>query len=157
MSCTASSCTDLEDAHFWIGPKKFEMHVFARFLINEYLRYIFLINKYLRCMFLHVFCTFLYLRYKDTFYKVLTFNSTDFFIITLLTLWYMILSCRSFSIPLKTSISRHYCNFQKIHKRSSWQINLNFLEPGFYGWSNYVLMYWTWKCWRKLISFLYQS
>ena len=65
---------------FELGPKIFEMHVFARFctflhvfLTNEYLKCTFLMNEYLRCMFLHVFarfCTFFarclvheYLRY----------------------------------------------------------------------------------------------
>ena len=47
-SCTASSCKDLRDARFWIRSKKIWngrsctfFHIFARFLINEYLRYTF--------------------------------------------------------------------------------------------------------------------
>ena len=38
----------------------------------------FLVSKYLRCTFLHVFAHCMYLRYTNTCYKVLTFNSTDF-------------------------------------------------------------------------------
>ena len=41
---------------FELGPKLFEMHVFARFfLINQYLRCTFLMNEYLRYTFLHGF------------------------------------------------------------------------------------------------------
>ena len=59
---TASSCTDLAGARFWIGSKNIWDARFCTFLhvflINEYLRCTFLMNEYLRCTFLHVFCTF---------------------------------------------------------------------------------------------------
>ena len=140
FSCTASSCRDLEDARFWIGSKKLEMHVFgtflhvsalfctffARFLVNEYLRYTFwwisTWDAHL-CTFLHIFvhyCMLLYLRYTHTSYKVLTFNSTGFYSWTLyyipLTLWYTILSCMSFSILQKTCITRPYCRGEGMPK-----------------------------------------
>ena len=53
---------------FELGPKIFEMHVFARFLpffdkwaleMHVFARFCtFLMNEYFRCTFLHVFCTF---------------------------------------------------------------------------------------------------
>jgi hypothetical protein len=59
---TASSCTDLAGARFWIGSKNIWDARFCTFLhvflINEYLRCTFLMNEYLRCTFLHVFTCF---------------------------------------------------------------------------------------------------
>ena len=77
---------------FELGPKIFEMHVFAhfctflhvfaRFLINEYLRCTFLMNEYFRCTFLHVFtcfCTFFprFLVHEYLRYTIHLLNSTN--------------------------------------------------------------------------------
>ena len=47
---TASSCTDLDNARFWIGSKKIWE---ARFLTKKIWEARFLINCYLRCMFFY--------------------------------------------------------------------------------------------------------
>ena len=74
------------------GPKTFEiqvfarfctfLHVFARFLANETLRCTFFDNTWDACFctFLQVFAHCIYLRYTNTCYKALTFNSTFFFL-----------------------------------------------------------------------------
>ena len=84
LSRTASSCTDLEDARFWIGSKNVWdarfctfLHVFARFCT---FLHVFLINEYLRCTFLHVFtrfCTFLHVfAHFCTFFARFLVNET---------------------------------------------------------------------------------
>ena len=66
------------------------LHVFARFYTWDAR---FLINKYFRC-------TFLYLRYMDTCYKVLTFNSTDFLFLN------TALHCITYHWPYNTQFSK---------------------------------------------------
>ena len=59
LSSTASSCTDLEDARFWIGSENIWGTPICMFFINEYLKCMFLMNEYLRYMFFSpFFCTF---------------------------------------------------------------------------------------------------
>ena len=81
------------------GKQVLEMHVFARF-----------------CTFLHIFAHCMYLRYTNTCYKVLTFNSTDFlFLNTVLHTTDLIIHDfelhELFNVP-KMCISRPYCKWK---------------------------------------------